>query len=161
MQPASHKPWPPFTKYRSGMTDSFQLIRSNIIIQKYRTDVYRYLAVYLYKILFQACHHKREAGNSAHTHFPCTAPLSMENSSSCVYLTSESLAIQSATSNAGSTSSVNREHASILRTTISPYPFLVRYTGAPHFIVFSISVNLFLKSETGLIWIILSLFYHI
>ena len=78
------------------------------------------------------------------------ATLSLENTSSCVYLTSDSLAIRSATSNAYSTSSVHLEYASILRTTIAPYPFLVRYTGSPDFTIFSISVNLFLKSETGL-----------
>ena len=69
-----------------------------------------------------------------------------------------SLAYSSASSNACSTFCVNREYASILITTIEPYPFLVKKTGSPPLTTFSISVNLFRKSETGLMAIIYNSF---
>ena len=83
----------------------------------------------------------------------------LENTSSCVYRLFSSVAAWSASSKAVSTPSVSLEYASRLKTTMEPYPFLVSYTGSPSPTRFSISVNLFRKSEIGLICII-AISYH-
>lgn len=108
-----------------------------------------------YTLSFRQDPHKKAADNviciSYHTFIFLRR---LPNTSSCVILLLFSAAARSASSSAASTPSVSREYMSRLRTTIAPYPFLVRYTGSPSFTSFSMSRNLFLRSETGLICII-------
>ena len=88
-------------------------------------------------------------------YLPRITLLTFWNTSSWLNLSSEISAILSASSSFISTLSTRLAYFSSLKTTIVPYPFLVRYTGCSALTNISISGNLFLRSDTGLICIII------